>query len=99
MINLKLTSLWVSVLLFFAHSASALVSGAGEATLNVNNDWGSGYCAEVTVANNGSANITGWTIEIDPNDSTISNLWSGNLSGTTVTPLGYNATIAPGNSV
>lgn len=37
---------------------SQLVSGTGEATLVLTSNWGSGYCAEVSVANKGSASIT-----------------------------------------
>src|SRR5690625_2415495 len=81
-----------------ANAASAITSGPGEATLNVDNHWGEGYCASVTVANNGSAAITSWTVDLDFNGSVVNNLWNGNLSGNTVTPEVYNANVAPGSS-
>src|SRR5690625_5150678 len=81
-----------------ANAASAITSGPGEATRNVDNQWGEGYCGSVTVANNGSAAITSWTVDLDFNGSVVNNLWNGNLSGNTVTPEVYNANVAPGSS-
>lgn len=81
-----------------ANAANAITSGPGEATLTVDNNWGAGYCASVSVANNGSSDITSWTVELDFNGSVVNNLWNGNLSGNSVTPEVYNATVSPGNS-
>ncbi|SHO55909.1 cellulose binding domain-containing protein [Vibrio quintilis] len=81
-----------------AGSAYALTSGAGEATLSLQNSWGSGYCANVSVTNNGDANITSWVVELDLKDATVNNLWNGTLDGSTVTPSG-NGTISPDSSV
>lgn len=86
-------------LLFVASFSHGITSGAGEASLSLQNDWGSGYCAQVNIANNGNANITNWTVEIDLNDSSINNLWSGNLDGNRVTATGDNNTIAVGSDV
>src|SRR5690625_7767773 len=74
-----------------ANAASAITSGPGEATLNVDNHWGEGYCASVTVANNGSAAITSWTVDLDFNGSVVNNLWNGNLSGNKVYTEVYHA--------
>ena len=81
-----------------AQAAQAITSGSAEATLNVDNQWGSGYCASVTIDNNGGSAITDWTVGLDLNGSSINNLWNGNLSGTSVTPAAHNATIQAGNS-
>ncbi|WP_084645587.1 endo-1,4-beta-xylanase [Marinimicrobium agarilyticum] len=80
------------------HAAHAITAGAGEATLNVNNNWGTGYCASVTVANDGTTDITNWAVGLDLNGTTINNLWNGNLSGDSVTPVAYSANVAPGSS-
>jgi len=94
-IHLQKNLLFAAVLLT-GQAAHALTSGSGEATLDVNNSWGSGYCANVTIANNGSQAITSWTVGLNLNGATINNLWSGNLNGVNVTPAAYNANVAPG---
>ncbi len=82
---------------------SALTSGATSATVALSNDWGAGYCANVTVSNAGTAPTTGWTVVINLNQSVLSSLWSANQttagSTLTATPLAYNAAIGPGASV
>ncbi|WP_347331752.1 glycosyl hydrolase [Marinimicrobium locisalis] len=77
------------------------VSGAHNtsATLSIQSDWGSGYCASVTVSNNGSAAVSAWELTMDPKQSQISNLWNGNFNGETVTPMGYNREIRASGSV
>ncbi|WP_430623900.1 endo-1,4-beta-xylanase [Marinimicrobium locisalis] len=95
---LRHTLMFASAGLLFAEAAHAVTSGPGEATLSVTNNWGSGYCANATIANNGDANITGWTVGLDLDGTSINNLWNGNLSGTTVTPAAHNANVSPGNS-
>jgi hypothetical protein len=66
------------------------------------NDWGSGYCADVTIRNNGSATITNWQIVFDVNESSVYSLWNANysVSGSVYTagPVSWNGTIAPGGS-
>src|SRR6185312_15494041 len=82
---------------------AALTSGATSATVATSSDWGTGYCANVTVSNAGSSPTTSWTVVINLNQATVSSLWSASqtTSGSTltVTPLSYNAAIAPGSSV
>src|SRR5690554_591045 len=94
-IHLQRNLLFAAVLLT-GQAAHALTSGSGEATLDVNNNWGSGYCANVTIANNGNQAITSWTVGLNLNGTTINNLWNGNLNGVTVTPVAHNANVAPG---
>jgi pectate lyase C len=76
---------------------SAVTSGAGEATLTIGDDWGGGYCANVSIRNNGSSEITSWAVGLNLNGSTVNNIWSGTINGSTVTPADYNARIAPGS--
>src|SRR5690606_22407454 len=94
-IHLQKNLLFAAVLLT-GQAAHALTSGSAEATLDVNDNWGAGYCANVTIANNGSQAITSWTVGLNLNGTTINNLWNGNLSGVTVTPVAHNANVAPG---
>lgn len=66
----------------------------------VNGDWGSGYCADATVTNSGSAAVT-WSVHTAA-DGTIGSLWSANLAvdGTdwVFTGVDWNATLDPGAS-
>jgi cellulase/cellobiase CelA1 len=66
--------------------------------------WPGGFQASVTIANNGSTAINGWTIKWTfPGDQKISQLWNASYTQSgeqvTATGLSYNATIAPGSSV
>ncbi|HYH04977.1 MAG TPA: cellulose binding domain-containing protein, partial [Bacillota bacterium] len=68
------------------------------------NDWGSGATVNITIKNNGTSAINGWTIAWNfAGNQKISNLWCGTYtqSGTAVTvkDAGYNGTIAPGGTV
>lgn len=83
---------------FVAGFAYGMTSGSGEANLAVQNSWGSGYCANVSIVNNGDTNITDWTVELDLKNATIDNLWNGTLNNTVVTPVG-DANISPGANV
>ncbi len=69
------------------------------ATLSVTNDWGSGFCAQVEITNEGVADIEGWEITLDLNGSVLNNVWGGVGSGYRVRAEAYNARIAPGASV
>jgi hypothetical protein len=70
----------------------------------VMNDWGSGATVSVTIKNNGTSAIDGWTLAWQfAGNQKISNLWNGTYtqSGTevTVTSLDYNAAIPAGGTV
>ena len=80
----------------------SLTTGSTTATLTLQSDWTSGYCANVTVSNGGTSPTTGWQVVINLNQSTTSQVWSasGTISGGTLTvgPLAWNTAIAPGAS-
>ena len=76
-------------------------SGGAGTTVTVSSDWGSGYCADVVVANSTSATVdwtTAFTVE-----GTVNTLWNAVWSqqGGEVTAegLSWNNTIAPGAEV
>ena len=77
---------------------AALAAGAAEATLSIQSDWKSGYCSDITIKNNGSAPLTGWTVVLNLHQSLVSSSYSSKRSGPTFTPESYNASIAPGGS-
>ncbi len=72
----------------------------GTATVAITNDWGTGYCAVLTVTNNTASTIT-WQVAITV-QGTINNLWNGTYtqsgSTATVSGLGWNGVLQPGQS-
>lgn len=77
--------------------------GTCTATYRTVNGWPGGYQGEVTVANNGSTTLNGWTVRMTmPSGETISSLWNGVNTGTTgsvtVKNADYNGTIGAGAS-
>lgn len=107
MINILIRPRWQAALaatLMFSASVAVqanTVSGNNNTTadLSIQNDWGGGYCASVSIYNAGSVAVSSWQVTLNANDSDIGNLWNGNLSGDSVTAMPYNAQIAAGGSV
>ncbi len=78
-------------------------SGGCHVTYTTQSQWTGGFVAQVTIANNGSSAINGWTLTFTfPGDQKITNAWNGVASQTgenvTITNESYNATIAAGGS-
>src|SRR6202042_563970 len=89
----------------------AVVGGAGAvpavaatsscaAAYSVPTDWGSGFTANLTITDNGTAAITGWTVTYTyAGNQTLANGWNGNWtqSGKTVTVTNEssNGSLAP----
>ncbi|MFL6077859.1 MAG: endo-1,4-beta-xylanase [Mycobacteriales bacterium] len=82
--------------------------GGGTGTCHVtyarSDEWAGGFVANLTVANTGTAAISGWTVTFAfPGDQHITNAWNAsvNQSGANVTATNasYNAAIAPGGNV
>jgi cellulase/cellobiase CelA1 len=69
-------------------------------TVTVNNDWGAGYCATLTVTNNTASAVT-WRVTFTVR-GTINNLWNGTFTQTggaaTVSGVSFNAVLQPGQS-
>ena len=72
----------------------------GSAELRVDSDWGTGYCATVTVRNESSVATTSWMVVLETNASSLDNLWNGAHTevGTTLTVynMPYNGNMTPG---
>ena len=73
------------------------------AAYSVPTDWGSGFTANLTVTDNGTAPITGWTVTYAyAGNQTLSNGWNGNWTQSgktvTVTNASYNGSLAAGAS-
>lgn len=65
------------------------------ATMRITSDWSAGYCADVSVKNNGSAPVV-WKVQL-PVQGRVNNLWNGDYTqaGSTLTAWGkdYNNTV------
>ena len=76
--------------------------GTCSAAMKIDNSWGSGFQATVTVTA-GSSAITGWTVKWTwPSGQSITNSWNANVStsgsAVTATNLGYNGSLAAGSN-
>ena len=85
----------------FAGSASAATVGAAYSKTS---DWSTGYTGNYKISNSSSSPLSGWTLKFDlPSGSKVSSLWNGRFTASgqtvTVTPEGWDSTIAPGGSV
>jgi endoglucanase len=82
-----------------AQAAAASCSAA----YSVPTDWGSGFTAAITVTNNGTSAITGWTLTYSyTGNQTLQSGWSGNWTQSgktvTVTNASWNGALAAGAS-
>src|SRR5579863_9995782 len=73
------------------------------ASYSVSSDWGTGFTAAITVTNNGTTPITGWTVTYSyTGNQKLSQGWSGNWSQSgetiTVTNMSWNGNLSPGAS-
>ncbi len=81
--------------------------GGGEVscTYAISNQWNSGFVAEISITNNGSTAIDGWTVNWSYTDgSAVTSAWNSVFSGTgagpyTASNLDWNRIIQPGQSV
>ncbi|GCF07018.1 cellulase family glycosylhydrolase [Dictyobacter arantiisoli] len=68
------------------------------------NQWQGGFSASISITNNGTSTIHGWTLQFTfPGDQKITQLWSGSYTQTgkqvSITNVSYNGTIVPGQTV
>jgi hypothetical protein len=72
------------------------------AALPMTANWGSGYCVNVAVTNNGTVASSSWTVVVNTQQSSMYTSWDGNFSGVsgqvTVTSVPANAVIQPGQT-
>lgn len=72
-----------------------------ETAVSVTSDWGSGYCANIDITNNG-ADSSEWTVTV-PIEGNVTSLWNATWAQEgellTVEGLNWNRTLAPGGTV
>jgi endoglucanase len=76
-------------------------TGSCSAAYSVTSDWGAGFTAAITVTDNGTSAITGWTLTYTyTGNQTLTEGWNGNWSQSgktvTVTNESYNGSLAAG---
>ena len=74
--------------------------GGISAAVNINNDYDTGYCAKLSVTNNGNSSVT-WVADVEI-EGAVFKLWNGYYTqeGSTLTIYGvdWNGTLQPGES-
>ncbi|MCM2681399.1 glycoside hydrolase family 48 protein [Echinimonas agarilytica] len=79
------------------------VQPKGNCEYSIDNQWGGGFVASIRITNTGTTAVNGWQIGWEYSDgSTVSSSWNTNLSGSNpyiITPLSWNSTIQPGQSI
>ncbi|MEN0038507.1 MAG: endo-1,4-beta-xylanase [Cellvibrio sp.] len=71
-------------------------------TYTVDNEWGSGFVASITIKNDTSAAVNNWSVNWQYANNRITNSWNANFSGSnpyTATNVGWNGNIAAGQSI
>lgn len=72
-------------------------------TFPVTSNWGSGYCVNIAVRNNGSRPTVAWLVTLNTNQSAMYQSWNGNYTGTSgvvgVSPMSFNNVINPGQTI
>ncbi|PUA29918.1 MAG: alpha-L-arabinofuranosidase [Cellvibrio sp. 79] len=71
-------------------------------TYNIDNQWGSGFVASITVKNDTGAAVNNWSVNWQYANNRITSSWNANLSGSnpyTATNLNWNGSIAAGQSI
>ncbi len=77
--------------------------GSCRVTYARQSEWPGGFVTNVTLANTGTAAISGWTLAFTfPGDQKVTSFWSATVAqsgaAVTITPVSYNSTIAAGTS-
>jgi endoglucanase len=84
-----------------APPAAQAAAASCSAAYSVSSDWGSGFTAAITVTDNGTSAITGWTLTYSyAGNQTLQSGWSGNWTQSgktvTVTNASWNGALAAG---
>ncbi|WP_437834487.1 non-reducing end alpha-L-arabinofuranosidase family hydrolase [Sorangium sp. So ce1153] len=83
-------------------SALSSPDGAISAEVALESQWGSGYCANVTVKNTSTGRTTSWGVVVGLNGSTLNSAWNARVTASSgqlnAVPEAYNGTLDPGAS-
>ncbi len=82
--------------------AMAAQGASAACTYTIDNEWNTGFVASITIKNDTGAAVNGWNINWSYSTNRITSSWNANLTGSnpyTATNLGWNGSIAAGQSV
>jgi endo-1,4-beta-xylanase len=84
-------------------SSTTAPPGSGCSVHYATNTWNTGFTADITIRNNGTSAINGWTLRFTfPGNQVVTNAWNASPSQTgaavALTNLSYNTTISPGGT-
>lgn len=82
--------------------AAASQAQAASCTYSVANEWNTGFQGSITITNNTTTAINGWTVGWTYTNNKITSSWNATLSGAnpySATALDWNKSIQPGQSV
>ncbi|HEX7764355.1 MAG TPA: glycoside hydrolase family 6 protein [Cellvibrio sp.] len=82
--------------------AAASQAHAAVCSYTLNNEWNTGFQGTVSITNNGTTAINGWTVGWSYANNRITNSWNATLTGNnpySASALNWNSTIQPGQSV
>jgi hypothetical protein len=84
-------------------STGSTGGGTCQVVYATQSQWAGGFVAGITVTNNGTTAVNGWTLKFTfPGDQHITNGWNGTPTqsgeNVTITNVSYNGTIAPGGN-
>jgi endo-1,4-beta-xylanase len=71
-------------------------------TYSIDNEWNTGFVANITIKNDTGAAINGWNVNWQYSANRISGTWNANFSGSnpySASNVSWNGSIAPGQSV
>lgn len=84
-------------------TTSSAISGTGNCSYILSNNWGAGFTGAIRITNNGTSTINNWNVNWNYTGSTrITNSWNANLTGSnpySATGAGWNNSIPPGQTV
>ncbi|MET0357583.1 MAG: endo-1,4-beta-xylanase [Cellvibrio sp.] len=92
-----LCGLAFSLTAFFGASAQAAVC-----TYSINNEWNNGFQGAITITNNGTTAISGWSVGWQYTANKLTSSWNATITGSnpyTAVNVGWNKIIQPGQSV
>jgi len=95
-------SLFSAIISMLVLCVTSVQSQAAVCSYSIANQWSGGFQGSITITNNGTTAINGWTVGWRYASNIITSSWNATLTGSnpySATALSWNSTIQPGQSV
>ncbi len=92
----------LGLLAFFGAGAALSQAQAATCTYKIDNEWNTGFTASITIANNATSAVNGWSVDWKYNTNRIASSWNATLTGTnpySAKNVSWNGNIQPGQSI